>query len=1570
MTPQGTSRIQQANTSGQTVTFTVTNQGLCRDSYNFDSTATGPISGVTLNPTSATLYPNQSTNVTATYNLGNPGTGQLTLTATSPFTSAQGWYTVTAVPPYQDSVTPKGGTLPTEPASWGTYPASFTIKNTGYYTDTYGVTCATTGPVTCTRVSATSVTVGGQGGSVIDTAYYTGTAQGSGTLTLTAASSHATDNGYYTVPIGPPPGAPVLDATPYNYAKQDYGLCDFQCFASVYAQGTVPYVSLDRPRNLTLVYNGDGAHPVPFVLVNASPDPNYGSTPSQYRLQVRVNGTRVTFVNGDTTLYFGYTSSAPVRIGGQFDASGYATGVYQMDILVSTYFPPNTILTNDVKTLLVVVNQAGSSIARGWSIGVPRLYQQSDGSVLIVEGYGSSAYFAFSSGNPQCPLSFTTPTGDFSQLVPTSACAIQGWTRLYPDSTKIVFDNAGHAAQLVDRFGNTTTITYDGSGRVYQLKDPLNAAITLGYGANGLASIQDPMGRVTGVTVDGSGRLTTITDPDNVATTLGYDASLRLSIIVNRRGDTTTFYNNSLSWKLDSVAAPRFTLDPRLYGSGATGRPTTRYRPWQAVGIPTTPTSPTSPATPARADTVRAAVTAPGGQISAFTVDHWGQPLVTTDLPGTNQARVTTVYRTDTRPDSIRHHEGGVDRFWYTGAYLTSHKPAGQSQRFMRIGAFGQVDSTWGSGIVTQRFYLGARGRVDSVLTAGQSTSRLTYDTFGRVLTTQLPTGGVTSYHYESGHGNLDSILAPGGRYAHVRFDAYGRDSVDQANALPWAHTVYDVLNRVTKTFDEGQGDTTRFAYDALNLTQVQDAKGWTNAFQYNALGLPTQRTDPAGAMEAFYYNVEGLRTTWINRRGDTVKTTYDMLDRPLTVSGGRVTSRSFAYDSAGLVSTAWNAYVRDSVFRSPAGWADSIVTRFATDGTNRFRTYYRPNAVQLVDSIGIAGTGTSVVFAARRYVWNQTTLNLDTLRLDGVAVNQASNPDFVVTRMNLPGSLTRTLNRTSLDAFYQSTYNNSTVNQALWRAWGYDSLNRVTETFFNAYPPDTRHFVYSYDQLGRLYDVADSILTNACTSSDPDYGGRWCSSTQSTFQSHEAWSYDTVGNIRSVSDFSGSGTPTYTVGSRLTSWPGYTFGNDANGNRNWRVQTAYPNDSTKYFWSADGLLDSVAVVAGTSIVRTIEYDYYPGGLLARKRVNGTPTSHFLWDRGQLVAELNSTFGRVAEYAYYPGTDNPAARMQGTTTVTSRYYYHLDAQGSVWGETDDNGAVRRQDLWEPWGSVASGDVTGDADRLGWKALPYEGDSTQLYYVRARWYDPGTKRFVTEDPIGPGGGVNPYTFAGSDAVNGFDPSGLLAPDPYWLVPVNVLGGGNPQGWWQLGDAFLQPLFPGSIYQLPGGIEGTSGGWTPGGDGAGPEPGGVPLAWPAPACEGAAREAAVSGVAYAAGWGLGAALGTLAEAGTLATEAAAFNAQATEFASADLNHLAAISFEVAERTEQEALITSVKAVGRVAGASGVGGRALGKFLTHQDTTPAWYNKLHWLPFFNLGLRIGEFINGCVLAPLGLY
>jgi RHS repeat-associated protein len=72
----------------------------------------------------------------------------------------------------------------------------------------------------------------------------------------------------------------------------------------------------------------------------------------------------------------------------------------------------------------------------------------------------------------------------------------------------------------------------------------------------------------------------------------------------------------------------------------------------------------------------------------------------------------------------------------------------------------------------------------------------------------------------------------------------------------------------------------------------------------------------------------------------------------------------------------------------------------------------------------------------------------------------------------------------------------------------------------------------------------------------------------------------------------------------------------------------------------------------------------------------------------------------------------------------------------------------------------------------------------LYYNRARDYDPITGRYIQADPIGLAGGGSPYIYANSDPVNLIDPRG----EAFFLaVPlIGGIGGG-------LSDVGIQAFF---------------------------------------------------------------------------------------------------------------------------------------------------------------------------------
>ncbi len=92
VTPDGDPASALPNSTGNTVTFQVANTGTCPDTFDLTYSVTGPITGVSLNPTFI-----KSGTVTATYSVGAGGTGRLTVSASGRIGGAgdDGYYNVT-----------------------------------------------------------------------------------------------------------------------------------------------------------------------------------------------------------------------------------------------------------------------------------------------------------------------------------------------------------------------------------------------------------------------------------------------------------------------------------------------------------------------------------------------------------------------------------------------------------------------------------------------------------------------------------------------------------------------------------------------------------------------------------------------------------------------------------------------------------------------------------------------------------------------------------------------------------------------------------------------------------------------------------------------------------------------------------------------------------------------------------------------------------------------------------------------------------------------------------------------------------------------------------------------------------------------------------------------------------------------------------------------------------------------------------------------------------------------------------------------------------------------------------
>ena len=86
--------------------------------------------------------------------------------------------------------------------------------------------------------------------------------------------------------------------------------------------------------------------------------------------------------------------------------------------------------------------------------------------------------------------------------------------------------------------------------------------------------------------------------------------------------------------------------------------------------------------------------------------------------------------------------------------------------------------------------------------------------------------------------------------------------------------------------------------------------------------------------------------------------------------------------------------------------------------------------------------------------------------------------------------------------------------------------------------------------------------------------------------------------------------------------------------------------------------------------------------------------------------------------------------------------------------TDVDGSIVWQETYKAWGEVEALTVSNVEQNPRFQGQ-YFGDETRLHYNTFRYYDPQVGRFITQDPIGLGGGVNLYEYA-SNPVDWIDP----------------------------------------------------------------------------------------------------------------------------------------------------------------------------------------------------------------------
>ena len=338
-----------------------------------------------------------------------------------------------------------------------------------------------------------------------------------------------------------------------------------------------------------------------------------------------------------------------------------------------------------------------------------------------------------------------------------------------------------------------------------------------------------------------------------------------------------------------------------------------------------------------------------------------------------------------------------------------------------------------------------------------------------------------------------------------------------------------------------------------------------------------------------------------------------------------------------------------------------------------------------------------------------------------------------------------------------------------------YDKNSRlVKETLQNLYPEkedDRQDEVrsYEYDKRGNLVQTKVENRLNAANSYTSIY------------------TYDAVGNRTGQKQIGGAGTLTtdyrYNSLNQLTgsdtkdtngtskSSKVYTY--DANGNQIKETDTVKKQEKQNIYDPAGRLKECTITENGNQKVKQTNL-YNGAGSRIRKSENGKTTDYYYSNGGVLYTTDEN--GKETSLNLQGISGNVIATGRKKDTQESYYYYHKDPAGSITNLRDADGKSIVSYQYTDFGETS---IHGDKDfynELCYNESIYD-ESTGLYYLSARYYDPEDGRFISRDSYR-GNSVNPstwnlYAYCANSPVNYEDPSGHIAIS---RIIGGVIGGG--------------------------------------------------------------------------------------------------------------------------------------------------------------------------------------------------
>ena len=931
---------------------------------------------------------------------------------------------------------------------------------------------------------------------------------------------------------------------------------------------------------------------------------------------------------------------------------------------------------------------------------------------------------------PNSSGGYDAPQGIYDTLTVVSGL----YKVTHKDRSVYNFNAKGLISSIVSPNGNAITMTYDSNDFLTAITDSSSRSLTLTYDSAGmLTTVSDPASRTVTYSYDALGNLTKVTNQNNEVTKYEYDADHHITKLTDPRNNAVVnnVYDNEgrvtqQTNALGKVLSLDYSTPGQTAYTDANGGVTTYFYDSNL-----------------RITKVKDALN--GETLTSY--DSAGNVYQTTDPLNHTTTRL---YDSRNNLTQVTDPNAGVQSFTYD----SNDNLLARTDQLNRVTTY-TYDSN-GNALTrkdplnkTTTFSYDSAGQLTSITDALNNLTGFVYDSNGNAVTKTDPSNRNTYYGYDSvgrmtaveTHENhetdyvldpMDRITKatdPSGHDTTIQYDADGnKTKVTDANSHA-TNYAYDANNNLTKTTNALNKDTL-YEYDGNdNLVKKTDAKGKITTYTYDLLDRQKQTTDPLSNVSKVTYDAAGNVATRVDASNRTTTYSYDSLNRLVTTTYPDSTTATRTYDAVGNLLTATNA----------AG-----TTTYTYDANNRVLTAKDPHNATVTYTYNAIGSLATVKYPDSKLVtYTYTPSNQLSTVVDwnNATTTYLYDNDAQLASKTLPNTIKATYAYDDNGNLSTLTYKKGT---AAFTKFNYlrDNVGNITEEEEIKSGGSTLYHDYTYDALNQVtQDDAPADTYN--------------------------YTYDDVGNMATSSNGSGSSGYTYNNANQLTAKTGVgarSFTYDPQGNQ--------ITDASKTLnYNYDNQLKSY--VNGSL---TTNYVYDAIGNRIDKTQTGTGATNFQYvnagNNNVLVAK-NLTASTNQFYLY--GLDQLS---QGDTSSSSRQYFVTDGMGNVRYVTNNSGTTVSSGTltYDTYGKQIGGSAT--LSNYGFQDEQKDSESG-LIYLRARYYDPTTGRFTSQDPVS-GSLENPqsqngYNYANDNPVNLNDPTGEMPTVVIGAIIGAVAGG---------------------------------------------------------------------------------------------------------------------------------------------------------------------------------------------------